>query len=63
MTQLQILTQFKQLFHDVQNSLDNYNDNLRNELFEIEPNESSDQTYQRGEAIFDKNQDDIRNLN
>ena len=40
MTQLQILIQFKQLFKDVEQSLDNYNNNLRNELFEIQPEEN-----------------------
>ena len=63
MAQLQILTQFKQLFDDVKESLNNYNENLRNELFEIEPNESNDQAYQRGEVIFDRCEDDLRNLN
>ena len=43
MTQLQILTQFSQLFDEVQESLQNYNENLRNELFEIEPNEDNHQ--------------------
>ena len=36
MKQLQILTQFSQLFDEVQESLQNYNDNLRNELFEMD---------------------------
>ena len=63
MAQLQILTQFKQLFDDVKLSLNHYNNNLRNELFEIEPNENNEQAYKRGEIIFDKRQDDIRNLN
>ena len=62
MTQLQILTQFKQLFINTKNSLDHYNDNLRNELFEIEPNENYQHAYQRGETIFDQCEDDIRNL-
>ena len=63
MTQLQILTQFNQLFNEVRNSLNNYNENLRNELFEIEPNEDYDQSYRKGEIIFDQYEDDIRNLN
>ena len=63
MAQLEILTQFKQLFENVKQSLNNYNDNLRNELFEKEPNESNDQAYQRGETIFDKCEDDLKNLN
>ena len=62
MTQLQILTQFKELFDDVQECLLNYNQNLRNELFEIEPNENNQQVYRRGETIFDKCEEDIRNL-
>ena len=28
-------------------SIDNYNDNLRNELFEIEPNEDNEKAYKR----------------
>ena len=62
MTQLQILTQFKELFNDVQEMLQEYNDNLRNELFEIEPNEDHQQAYKRGETIFDRCEDDIRNI-
>ena len=58
MAQLQILTQFKQLFDDFKKSLNNYNDNLRNELFEIEPNEDNEKAYQRGETIFDQCEDD-----
>ena len=54
MAKLQILTQFKQLFEKVKQSLDNYNDNLRNELFEIEPKESNEKAYRRGETIFDQ---------
>ena len=54
MTKLEILTQFRDLFDDVKRSLDNYNDNLRNELFEIEPKESNEKAYRRGETIFDQ---------
>ena len=41
MTQLQQLTQFTDLFEEVFQSLQIYNTNLRNELFEIEPNENT----------------------
>ena len=63
MAKLEILIQFKTLFDDVKQSLDNYNDNLKNELFEEEPNESHEKAYQRGESIFDKCEDDLKNLN
>ena len=63
MAQLQILTQFVQLFDDVKNSLNNYNENLQNELFEKEPNESNEKAYRRGETIFDQCENDLRNLN
>ena len=62
MTQLTILTPFKQLIDDVKERLNNYNENLRNELFEKEPNEDNEQAYKRGESIFDQCEDDIRNL-
>ena len=62
MAKLQILTQFKQLFENVKLALNNYNDNLRNELFEIEPNENDEKAYQRGETIFDRCEDDLKNL-
>ena len=62
MAKLQILTHFTQLFENVKQSLNNYNDNLRNELFEIEPLESNQQAYKRGETIFDKCEDDLKNL-
>ena len=63
MTQLQILTPFKELLINVTNSLDNYNDNLRNELFEKEINEDNEQAYKRGETIFDQCEENLRNLN
>jgi predicted transcriptional regulator len=63
MTRLQNLKQFKQLFINTNKSLDNYNNNLRNELFEIEPNENYQHAYKRGETIFDKCEDNLRNLN
>ena len=59
MTQLQILTQFKELFNDVQECLLNYNQNLKNELFEVEPNEDQNNAYKRGETIFDRIQETI----
>ena len=62
MTQLQILTKFTSLFNDVKQSLENYNEHLRNELFEREPHETSEEAYQRGETIFDRCEDDLRNL-
>ena len=62
MTQLTILTQFKQIIDDVKQKLENYDDNLRNELFEKEPNEDNEKAYKRGETIFDKCQQDIQNL-
>ena len=62
MAQLQNLTPFKQLIDDVKEKLNYYDVNLRNELFEKEPNEDNVQAYKRGESIFDKCQQDIRNL-
>ena len=62
MTQLQILTQFSQLFIDTKQSLDNYNYNLRNEQFEKDPDDTFEQAYHKGETIFDQQQEDIRNL-
>ena len=62
MTQLQILSQFKELFNDVQECLLNYNQNIKNELFEVEPNEHHQEAYKRGETIFDRCEDDIKNI-
>ena len=62
MTQLQILTKFTSLFNDVKQSLENYNEHLRNELFGREPDETNEEAYQRGETIFDRCEDDLRNL-
>ena len=62
MTQLQILTQFSQLFIDTKQSLDNYNNNVRNEQFEKDPDDTFEQAYNKGEAIFDRRQEDIRNI-
>ena len=62
MAELQILTQFKNLFDDVQECLLNYNQNLKNELFEIEPNEDHNKAYKRGETIYDRCEDDIKNI-
>ena len=63
MTQLQDLKQFTQLFNDVKISLTYYNENLKNELFEVEPNEDNEKAYKRGETIFDQCEEDIKNLN
>ena len=62
MARLQILTQFKETFENVKTLLDNYNNNLRNELFEIDLNEDNQQLYQRGETIYDQCEDDLNNL-
>ena len=62
MAQLQILTQFSQLFNQVKQSLDNYNENLKNDLFEIEEDESNEDNYQKGETIFDQCENDVKNI-
>ena len=62
MTKLQILTQFNELFDNIKKLLNIYNYNLRNELFEIEPNETNEQAYRRGETIFDRCYEDLENL-
>ena len=62
MARLQILTQFKETFENVKTLLDNYNNNLRNELFEIDLNEDNQQLYERGETIYDQCEDDLNNL-
>ena len=62
MTQLHLLTQFNELFDNIKKLLNIYNYNLRNELFEKEPNETNEQAYRRGETIFDRCYDDLENL-
>ena len=59
---MQILTQYQQVFANAYQILKEYNDNLRNELFEIEPNEDQNNAYKRGERIFDQYEDDLKNI-
>ena len=62
MAELQILTQFKNLFDEIKQCLKTYNLNLKNELFVIEPNETNDKAYERGESIFDNCENDLKNI-
>ena len=62
MAQLQILERFTQLFEEVYDSLKVYNNNLRNELFEVEPNEDNEKAYKRGETIYDRCEYDLKNI-
>ena len=59
---MQILTEYQQVFENTNQILKEYNDNLRNELFEIEPNEDQNNAYKRGEKIFDQYEDDLKNI-
>ena len=59
---MQILTEYLQVFENTYQSLKEYNDNLRNELFEVEPNEDQNNAYKRGERIFDQYEDDLKNI-
>ena len=66
MAQLQILTQFNRLIGEVKQSLDTYNEQVKNEMFDIEDienNENIQQIYRKGERIFDQVEDDLVNLN
>ena len=47
MTQLQILTQFSQLFIDSKIAVDCYNNNVRNELIEKDPDDTFQQAYNK----------------
>ena len=62
MTKLENLNQYNQLFNEINTSLTNYNKNLRNELFEIEDNETHEEICRKGETIFDCCEDDLINL-
>ena len=59
---MQILTEYQEVFEKTYQTLKEYNDNLRNELFEIEPNEDQNNAYKRGERIFDQYEDDLKNI-
>ena len=59
---MQILTEYQPVFQNTYQILKEYNDNLRNELFEIEPNEDQNDAYKRGERIFDQYEDDLKNI-
>ena len=62
MTELHKLHQFSQLFDEVKLLLKKYSTNLKNELFEKEPNEENEVAYARGEMIFDDSDDDLKNI-
>ena len=63
MAELKILTQFINLFDETKQCLKTYNLNVKNELFEVEPNEELNKAYKRGEIIYDRCEDDLNNLN
>ena len=63
MAELQILTQFSDLFTQVKQTLDHYNENLRNNNFNKEENETNDNAYKRGEGIFDQFDQNLNNIN
>ena len=63
MADLEILTQYQDILEEVNISLKGYNENLKNDLFEIEPNESHDEAYRRGETIYNQVDGNITNLN
>ena len=63
MAKLQILTQFGQLFTEVNQTLDFYNENLKNNLFQKDEKESNEKAYKRGEGIFDQFDENLNNIN
>ena len=52
MTQIQILTDFVKLLEDTKQSLEKFNNNFQNEIFEKHPAESNEEAYERGEQMF-----------
>ena len=63
MAELQVLTQFSELFENVQLTLQHYNENIRNNLFDKRDNETNDKAYKRGETIFDQFDENLNNIN
>ena len=63
MAELQILTQFSELFEEVKRSLENYNDNLKNDQFIVDEKEESDKAFKRGETLFDQFDENLNNIN
>ena len=63
MASLTPLQQFQNMFTQIVNSLQYYSNNLRNEIFEQNYEESDQQAFQRGECIFDQSEENLRNLN
>ena len=63
MAELIILRQFSELFHNVKQSLDHYNSNLKNNQFYVESTETNETAYQRGETLFDEYDENLNNLN
>ena len=62
MTELEILSLFLLLFEYLFQSLQVYNDNLYNELFEIEEDENHQESIKRGERMFNRCKDDTKNI-
>ena len=62
MTELKILTRFSKLFTEVKQTIDYYNQNLRNDIFMKEENETNDKAYKRGEGIFDQFDENVNNI-
>ena len=63
MAELKILKQFSQLFTEVKQTLDYYHENLKNNNFTREENETSDKAYKRGETVFDQFDENLNNIN
>ena len=52
--QLTTLKQFSDLFDCVKESINNYEENLKNNTFYVDENESMEKAYKRGETLYDK---------
>ena len=63
MTSLIPLENYQQIFSELTETLKYYSNNLRNEIFEQNEEESNSQSYQRGESLFDQSEENLKNIN
>ena len=62
MTQLQILTNFTQLFDTIKQSLTTFSDNFHNETLPTEPSEDIATKITKGETLFTEYEEDEKNI-
>ena len=62
MSQIQNLLQFTEILQNIKLSLDYYNNNFENEYFQPRKRESSEESFQRGEILFNQCDENLKNI-